>query len=81
MAINRQRVKYPDGMTSAEAVKTCTACNGRGAVMRVRQIGPGMIQQMQSQCPDCSGTGKTMKKGVTVKKRNARFSRCMSKKE
>ena len=38
-------------------VKTCSTCNGQGAKMEVRQIGPGMIQQMQRTCPDCKGQG------------------------
>jgi len=37
--------------------KKCTTCNGQGAVMQVRQIGPGMIQQMQSACSACEGQG------------------------
>ncbi|GFH51450.1 DnaJ homolog subfamily A member 2 [Chaetoceros tenuissimus] len=40
-------------------VKTCSACDGQGAKMEVRQIGPGMIQQMQRTCPDCKGQGNT----------------------
>jgi len=38
-------------------VVKCETCNGQGAVMQVRQIGPGMIQQMQSACEECSGQG------------------------
>jgi len=39
----------------------CSRCDGRGAVMEVRQIGPGMITQMQRACPDCNGQGNTAK--------------------
>lgn len=35
----------------------CGTCNGQGAVMQIRQIGPGMIQQMQAACDECSGQG------------------------
>jgi DnaJ family protein A protein 2 len=38
-------------------VKRCSDCDGRGMKMEVRQIGPGMIQQMQSTCPKCKGQG------------------------
>jgi len=38
-------------------VLKCDTCNGQGAVMQIRQIGPGMIQQMQSPCDECSGQG------------------------
>jgi DnaJ family protein A protein 2 len=40
-------------------VTTCPKCRGQGAVMEVRQIGPGMITQMQRTCPDCEGQGNT----------------------
>ena len=40
-------------------VKICTKCNGQGAVMEVRQLGPGMITQMQRTCPDCNGRGNS----------------------
>ena len=43
--------------------KQCTTCRGRGVVVQMRQIGPGMVQQLQARCPDCSGGYKvTMKK-------------------
>jgi len=43
--------------------KKCSTCRGQGAVIQMRQIGPGMVQQLQSRCPDCSGGYRvTMKK-------------------
>ncbi|KAI6237114.1 hypothetical protein M3Y95_00230900 [Aphelenchoides besseyi] len=39
------------------AVKQCGRCRGQGRVMITRQIGPGMIQQMQSRCDTCAGEG------------------------
>lgn len=39
------------------AVKTCNTCHGRGVKITLRQMGP-MIQQMQSPCDECSGTGE-----------------------
>lgn len=41
--------------------KTCTVCKGQGAVMEVRQIGPGMITQMQRACSSCNGQGTSAK--------------------
>jgi len=41
--------------------RECTSCNGQGAVMEVRQIGPGMITQMQRTCSACQGQGTTAK--------------------
>lgn len=37
--------------------KECQKCHGQGAVMEMRQIGPGMITQMQRPCDACSGQG------------------------
>lgn len=39
------------------AVRTCTTCSGRGIKVTLRQMGP-MIQQIQSPCDECSGTGE-----------------------
>lgn len=41
----------------AGAVKKCNVCDGRGIKVTIRQIGPGMVQQMQSACNICSGKG------------------------
>lgn len=38
-------------------VKECEKCNGQGAVMEIRQIGPGMITQVQRHCDACGGQG------------------------
>lgn len=43
-------------------VKTCDSCNGQGAKMEIRQLGPGMIQQMQRTCADCNGQGHSAKR-------------------
>jgi DnaJ homolog subfamily A member 2 len=40
-------------------VNICKKCQGQGAIMEVRQLGPGMITQMQRTCPDCSGRGNS----------------------
>lgn len=63
ISVNRQRIKVPDGMSKKDAMSKCTQCNGRGAVVRVVRMGP-MIQQMQSQCDACRGTGTTTARGV-----------------
>mmetsp|Transcript_4637 Transcript_4637/g.11487 ORF Transcript_4637/g.11487 Transcript_4637/m.11487 type:complete len:427 (-) Transcript_4637:245-1525(-) len=39
---------------------TCTPCRGSGVRVTVRQIGPGMIQQMQSACNECGGKGEVI---------------------
>jgi len=41
------------------AVKSCNTCSGRGIKVTLRQMGP-MIQQIQSPCDECSGTGEVI---------------------
>ncbi|KAF7825212.1 dnaJ protein-like protein 1 [Senna tora] len=38
----------------------CYGCQGRGMKTTIRQIGLGMIQQMQHVCPDCRGSGEVI---------------------
>ncbi|KAM9375864.1 dnaJ homolog subfamily A member 4 isoform 1-T2 [Pholidichthys leucotaenia] len=40
------------------ALEKCSACKGKGVQVRVQQLGPGMIQQIQSMCQDCQGQGE-----------------------
>jgi len=40
--------------------KPCNICDGRGIRVQLRQLGPGMVQQIQSNCSECSGTGKVI---------------------
>ncbi|XP_036390707.1 dnaJ homolog subfamily A member 4-like [Megalops cyprinoides] len=39
-------------------LEKCSNCKGRGVQIKVQQIGPGMIQQIQSMCLDCQGQGE-----------------------
>lgn len=40
------------------ALEKCPSCKGRGMQVKVQQIAPGMIQQIQSMCADCQGQGE-----------------------
>lgn len=40
------------------AVQTCQNCRGTGMYVRIQQIGPGMVQQIQSMCRECDGQGE-----------------------
>lgn len=46
------------GADNPNDIETCSECKGRGQVIKVRQLAPGYIQQMQMQCPKCGGKGK-----------------------
>jgi len=43
------------------AVKKCELCRGTGVKTSYRQIGPGMVQQLQHRCPECSGEGEIIR--------------------
>ncbi|XP_013776656.1 dnaJ homolog subfamily A member 2-like [Limulus polyphemus] len=38
----------------------CRNCHGQGIKVTLRQLGPGMVQQMQSVCSDCRGEGEVI---------------------
>jgi len=40
------------------SVKKCDSCNGVGITLQIRQIGPGMVQQVQQPCRPCGQTGE-----------------------
>lgn len=49
------------GSKNPDANTTCQSCEGNGVKLVIRQIAPGMIQQMQMKCPDCDGSGTSVK--------------------
>ncbi|KAF0716913.1 hypothetical protein As57867_002590, partial [Aphanomyces stellatus] len=49
------------------AETSCNTCNGRGMRVQLRQIAPGMVQQVQSVCPDCRGQGKSIREADRCK--------------
>jgi len=50
------------GCKGAASAKECSSCNGQGIKIVRRQIGPGMVQQMQTHCSDCGGKGEVIDK-------------------
>ncbi|XP_019622463.1 PREDICTED: dnaJ homolog subfamily A member 1-like [Branchiostoma belcheri] len=40
------------------AVESCPNCRGTGMQVRIQQLGPGMVQQIQSMCNECQGQGE-----------------------
>ncbi|KAH9603055.1 hypothetical protein KSS87_006290 [Heliosperma pusillum] len=42
------------------ASSNCHGCQGSGVKITMRQIGLGMVQQMQSVCPHCRGSGEVI---------------------
>jgi len=42
------------------AVQTCSTCRGTGMQIRIQQLGPGMVQQIQTVCSNCQGQGESI---------------------
>lgn len=63
LAIIRNRVCKScngKGASKPEGVNTCSACHGNGVRVMLNQIGPGMVQQVQTRCNQCQGLGETI---------------------
>ena len=58
LALNRDIACSNCDGKGGSKVDTCSTCNGRGMKVITKQIGPGMIQQMQSPCDACGGQGE-----------------------
>ena len=50
------------------AVQRCPNCRGTGMQIRVQQLGPGMMQQIQSMCGECQGQGERIDPKLRCKK-------------
>jgi len=58
------------GCKSKFHIHNCKICKGTGIHTVIRQIGPGMVQQMNGACHACNQTGKTIDSGWECKKCN-----------
>ena len=56
----------------AGAVQKCPNCRGSGVQVRIQQLGPGMMQQIQSTCSECHGKGERIDPKLRCKKCNGR---------
>jgi len=58
-----------DGQGGKEgAVQRCPNCRGTGMQVRIQQLGPGMMQQIQSMCSECHGQGERIDPKLRCKK-------------
>uniref|UniRef100_A0A0K2U3W0 DnaJ homolog subfamily A member 1 n=1 Tax=Lepeophtheirus salmonis TaxID=72036 RepID=A0A0K2U3W0_LEPSM len=54
------------------AIKSCYDCHETGTQVRVQQLGPGMMQQIQVACPSCQGRGRIIDQKLKCKTCNGR---------
>jgi len=47
-----------DGQGGKKPPEKCPTCRGTGMQVRIQQLGPGMVSQVQSMCGDCRGQGE-----------------------
>lgn len=47
-----------EGQGGKKPPEKCPTCRGTGMQVRIQQLGPGMVSQMQSMCTDCRGQGE-----------------------
>ncbi|KAL6511068.1 hypothetical protein OROGR_022192 [Orobanche gracilis] len=59
LSLSRNVLCSNKGSKSGASLK-CSGCQGTGMKVSIRQLGPGMIQQMQHPCNTCKGTGETI---------------------
>jgi len=50
----------------------CQQCRGSGMQVRIQQIAPGMMQQIQSMCQECHGEGESVDPKLRCKKCNGK---------
>ncbi len=48
-------------------MKSCGTCKGKGRVVQMFQMGPGMYQQVQKNCDACNGEGEIITEGGKCK--------------
>jgi len=47
-----------EGQGGKKPPEKCPTCRGTGMQVRIQQLGPGMVSQVQSMCGDCRGQGE-----------------------
>jgi len=52
---------HGSGARHESDVQQCPHCQGRGSIIKMHQIGPGFMQQVQQPCGHCAGKGKIIK--------------------
>mmetsp|Transcript_6847 Transcript_6847/g.12428 ORF Transcript_6847/g.12428 Transcript_6847/m.12428 type:complete len:437 (+) Transcript_6847:1278-2588(+) len=60
IAVQRDRCCTDCQGKGGSKVNTCSECGGRGAVVKMVQIGPGMYGQTRATCDNCLGEGKSV---------------------
>ena len=68
IAINRNRTCVDCNGEGGSRAQDCRDCRGKGRVMKMQQIGPGMYTQSVGTCDTCSGEGRIVDPKYRCKK-------------
>ncbi|KAK7195802.1 chaperone protein DNAj [Novymonas esmeraldas] len=69
MQVNKHKVCHAckgSGADAKAAVVQCRQCGGHGVLRQRIQFAPGMIQEVQQQCPACGGSGQRPERVCSV---------------
>src|SRR5699024_2592806 len=62
LKVNRKEIcetcKGSGTRTPGVGPEPCHACKGSGMCIRIERLGSSFVQQIQTMCSDCSGTGE-----------------------
>lgn len=56
--LNRNRFCSSCSGLGAKNISICTKCRGQGVIIQHMMVGPGMVMENRSNCPDCNGVGQ-----------------------
>lgn len=56
-----------DSSNAEKGARRCEDCGGRGVQVQMREIGPGLFQQLRRRCPTCDGDGELIAEGRRCK--------------
>jgi len=68
-----------EGRGGKVGARKCARCNGQGSIVRMHQIAPGMVQQVQQMCRVCDGQGEKIDDGDKCKSCNGKKTKRESK--
>lgn len=72
------RYNLKNGANPTKEQMICRDCKGQGTVVKLKQMGPGMFQQLQESCRKCEGQGIYLSDEFFVKEKK-KFNRSIPK--
>lgn len=67
LPVTRARICIDCNGKGGSKVDKCTKCEGKGVMIKMVQVGPGMYTQAQAKCDTCQGSGEIIEKDAYCK--------------